>query len=329
MAYLRSNILLKSALLVLSLLNLSGCFSDPKTPLRIGVNPWPGYEFLFLAEEKGFFKELGLNIRLVEFNSLSDARRAYEREQLEGLCTTVIEVLQALDQSTRLPRIVRVVDYSHGADVIIGRTEMSDGAALRGKRVGVELGSLGVFILARALEKYQLKLSDVRALSMDQLSIGEGLVDGELDAAVTYPPTSVGLLKRQDMKVLFSTSEIPGEVLDVIAVDQAIIKSRRKEVEKLLRAFDRAVLYSLSNKEESYRIMAARERISPQEFQEALESGIRMVSAADQPNYLRPGGNLQRIVDKTDRILRETGQISAPINTGAIIEPAFYPGEKG
>ena len=38
---------------------LSACGESPPPPLRIATNPWSGYEFLHLAEERGYFAEEG------------------------------------------------------------------------------------------------------------------------------------------------------------------------------------------------------------------------------------------------------------------------------
>jgi ABC-type nitrate/sulfonate/bicarbonate transport system substrate-binding protein len=66
---------------------LAGCGSNEK-PLRLGLNAWPGYEFLHLAEVRGFYKQRGVDVQLVEFGSLSDARLALERDQVDGLQAT-------------------------------------------------------------------------------------------------------------------------------------------------------------------------------------------------------------------------------------------------
>ncbi|MEY4582651.1 MAG: hypothetical protein RL701_7354 [Pseudomonadota bacterium] len=84
-------------------------------PLRIGINPWPGYELLFLAQEKSYFRDAEVDVRLVEFNSPIDERYAYERGQLDAWAATLVEVIQAGDQSEPAPQIIQVIDYSKGA----------------------------------------------------------------------------------------------------------------------------------------------------------------------------------------------------------------------
>ena len=67
---------------------------------------------------------------------------------------------------------------------------------------------------------------------------------GEIDAAVTYPPVSINILSDTKAVELFSTAEIPGEV---IAVEAEVIDHNPDEVEKFLRAYLRAIDYSDPN----------------------------------------------------------------------------------
>lgn len=243
-----------------------GCAPEKPTAWRIGINPWPGYEFLYLAQEMGFYRDAGLDVRVVEFSSLADARRAYERGQINVIATTVIEVLQIREHSPRSPQIVQVVDYSNGADLILARPGLTNAASLRGARIGVELASLGVYVLVRGLEQGGLGLADVQPVSMDQLSMGDAFRKGELDAVVTYPPASIQLLRDTKASTVFTTAEIPGEVLDVIAVEAELNTRRPGDVARLLRAYHRAIAYARQHPAEAYRIMAGRQGITPEEF---------------------------------------------------------------
>lgn len=240
----------------------------------------------------------------------------------------MIEVLQVREHTPRSPQIVQVVDYSDGADMILARPGISSVAGLRGARVGVELASLGVYMLARALEQAGLSLADVEQVSMDRSTMQDSLARGNLDAVVTYPPTSVQL--RRDGKAIasFSSADIPGEVIDVVAVERDVNEHRSRDTAALLRAYHRAVAYAARHPEEAEIIMAEREGISPAEFREALTRGIRLVSEADQAAYLQPGGRLSAVVDNSDRVLRQSGQISGPDRRSDVLTASFIPGAR-
>ncbi len=301
-----------SLVLVSALLSLAACSPEPSTSLRLGICPWPVDDFLYLAEQKEFTHDEGLDLRIVEFSSVSDARRAYERGKIDALAATVVEVLQIRDDSTRSPQIVQVLDYSDGADVILARAGITNLAGLRGARIGMEPASLSGYVLGRALEKAGLSLADVKPVSLVQLDLHEAFRRGELDAIVTYPPASLALMRNGRANKIFSTAEIPGEVLDVIAVEADVITKRSKDVAALLRAYHRALVYARENPADAYRIMAERENITPEDFHLALKDGIRLLSDSDQATYLRPDGKLAAVIDTSDRLLRQSGQINGP-----------------
>lgn len=316
----------KPLLLFLALLSLVSCSEKKPEPLRIGTNAWPGYEFLHLAAAKGFFEEAGVDVMLLEFSSLADCRRAYERGQLDGMACTVIEVLQARDQSRRSPQIVQVVDYSDGGDVILGSGAIQSGKELRGKRIGVELASLGVYVMARGLEELGLDMESVEVVSTDQLSMEEALKNGEIDAAVTYPPTSIRLLREPGVQVLFSTKQVPGEVVDVIAMEKSVCDSRQGDVQAVIHSFNRAVKYARQHPDDAHAIMAKRQGITTQEFSEILSDGIVMVGADEQSEFFKPGGKLEQVVERSDKVLRKTGQLDGPDRRVGIVRAEFVSG---
>ncbi len=311
------------AFALLSLLaGLAGC--SRHEPLRIGLNIWPGYEFIFLAEHLGYYREEGVDVKLIDFSSLGDARRSFERGQIDGLGTTVVEVMLAAEAAANPLKIVTVVDYSDGADVILARPGFPDLASLKGRKVGVELGSLCVYVLARGLEQTGMTLADVVTVSKDQASMEADLRAGLLDAVVTYPPTSVEILKDPAIQTVFSTKKTPREVVDVIAFGEKTITQRPKDVAAVLRAFKRAQDYYVTHKAEALQIMAKREGVSPEEFELALTDGMRVVTAADQAAYFS-GGGLKTVITRTGQVLTQTKLLGQSKPAEAYMSDRFVP----
>ena len=287
-----------------------GCAKNPGDPLRIGINMWPGFEPIYLAQEKGFFREAGVEVRLVEFGSLSESRRAYEGGKLDGMAGTIIEVLMARDVAARDLRIFRIVDFSSGADRIVAGSGIRSMADLRGKRVGLELASLGIYILARALETEGMTLADVKPVSRSQRAMCDALLAGELDAVVTYPPESARVLRDARFREVFSSRQIPGEVVDVLSLDGAILRHRPGQVAAFNKALDRAMDYLKQHPDEACRIMGEREDVPGPEFERLLGEGITLVPPGEQAAYLGGGGKLRPVVDRVARSLLEAKLIS-------------------
>lgn len=277
-------------------------------PLRIAINPWPGYEFATLARELGYFEEEGVRVRLVELSSLGDCRRAFERGQVDGFFGTVVEVVHAEKQSARTPRVVMVTDTTNGADVILARSGIGTVPDLRGLRVGVESASLNVYVLARALEINGLAWSDVTAVHVAAIDMPHALASGQVDAVVTYPPMSIEILREGLGTKMFCSGEIPGEVIDLLAIDSAVMRERAGQIEAFKRAFFRAQEYARRHPEHAYAVMAARQRITPEEFAATLADGIVLLGPAEQERYLGDAGRLPALMAMTRRVLETAAE---------------------
>ena len=283
-------------------------------PLRLGINPWPGYEFLYLAEVNGYFKEEGLNIELKQFSALEDVRNAFENHSIDGMCTTLVELLQAKANSGKQGRVTLVADYSNGADDIVASQSINSVQQLKGKKVGVEAKSLGVMMLARALQLNGMKPEDVDVLYLDQLSMETAFKAGTIDAAVSYPPKSIEMAKTG--RRIFDSSKIPGEIIDVVSFDEATLSSHPGLQAALQRVWTKSLNFAKQNPVKAHAIMAKREGITPAEFADAL-NGLKLIDAAAQAAYFAPGGALERTIGFTIQTLQQSKDLMGDVGPAA------------
>ncbi len=273
--------------LMASLLLLGGC-SDQSNDIkmRIAINPWPGYEFLFLAQEKGFFEEEGLNIELIEMASLADVQRVYVQGRADGIASTMIEAVQAAGITQEPLSVVLIPDYSNGGDIIVANSTIKSVKDLKGKRVGAEIGSLGMFILSQALTREGLSLKDVDIINVEQLNAENSITNNEIDAIVTYPPYSTAIMKHSEYTEIFNTSDIPGDVIDTISIRKSALTEHNPDwPKKFNKAWDKALQYSQKYPQESYQMMADREGISRADFADAL-TGLKLQTSKESQRAL-------------------------------------------
>jgi NitT/TauT family transport system substrate-binding protein len=270
---------------------LGACSEAPSEPLRVGINPWPGYGALFLAADKGFFADEGIDVELVELSSLSDVRRAFERGQIDGMASSLVEVLEAARNGARKPVIAMMADYSNGADVVLARDGVSDIASLKGQRIGLEAGTLNHFILARALAKDGLSLGDVQIVNMPQLAMADAVATQRVDAVVSYPPISTEIMRGGLVSKIFSSKEIPGEVADVVSFEREVVVRRSAEIDGFVRAWGHAVAFIEEHPQEACEIIGRYIGMSASEMAEVFQD-IEVISADRQAEFLRPSGPL-------------------------------------
>lgn len=310
-----------AALAALSSL-LAGCGAPAPREIRLGINFWPTDEFFHLAAEKGIFEEDGLRVRLVEFSSLNDSRRAFERGQIDAVTATLSEAIVAAAEIGEPPAIFGVQDYSDGGDMILAKAPSASMADLKGKRVAVELGTVNMYVLARALELAAMTEGDVIQVPMDQMSMPAAFEKGEIDAAVCYPPASAAILKMEGAVRVFDSSRIPGEVVDILMARAEDVEKRPEDYAKLLRGYERAREMLEARPEESLRIMADREGVTPEDFRLSLETGLTLVPLSGQAEFLAPGGKLEGALTRNQAILRAAGKIGREFPPAAFLAPA-------
>jgi len=267
--------------LIVVALALSGCVREAEPPLRIGTNVWIGSEPLYLARD---LKQLDREVvQLVEYPSASEVSRAFRNQAIDGMVVSLDELF-VLAADGLQPKVVVVVDVSHGADVVVGRAGMRAMKDLRGKRVAVESGALGAFVLSRALALNGMQASDVKIVRLESNEHPAAFEQGHVDGAVTFDPYRTQMLGA-GAHTLFDSSQIPGEIVDLLAVRASVLEKNPQAVQALLTAWFKALEYLQREPQDAAARMAVREQITGEQFLQALE-GLRIPSRADNLKML-------------------------------------------
>ena len=255
---------------ICAVLIFSGC-GQPQPPLRIGANVWPGYEPMYLARSLGY---CGVDkVQLIDFSSSSEVIRAYRNGLIDVAALTADEALQASEGEAG-HRIVLVCDFSDGADVLLAKPDIQSLADLKGRRVGVETTALGAYVLGRALERGGLSSDDVQVVPVPLLEHESAFKSGAVDAIVTFEPHRSRLLASGARK-LFDSSQIPGEIVDVLLTRKNLADSQRRDLDALISGWFRALDYLQKKPSDAAARMAVREAVTPEEFLASLQ-GLKL-----------------------------------------------------
>ena len=285
--------------------------SRQRPQLAVAITTWPGYEYFYLAEQEQLGRPYGLQLKVLQYSSLVDQRQAFERGDVPALATTVPEAI-AICQETpqRCPLLVLVLDESRGADRIVGRAQLSGPQQLRGRRVGLERSVLGEYMLVRSFGASPPSLSQLRLQFDGPTALVKDLQAGDLDAIVTYAPHDTPLLSDPRFRVLFSSRSIPGEVVDVLAVDPAFAQRYPEDVKALVQTWWAARRFAFDNPAQAIALMAQRQQITPEEFR-ASEHGLNYPGPAAQNRLMTPGGPLSRSITQMSALMQASGGLHA------------------
>ena len=312
---LKSLCILAGAVLLLA---VSACSREPETALRIGTNVWIGSEPLYLARELGHLDPAV--VQLVEYPSASEVLRAYRNQAIDGMVISLDELF-GLAVDGLQPRVILVVDVSHGADVVVGRPGMKTMQDLKGKSVAVESGALGAFVLSRALTLNGMQASDVNVVHLESNEQPKAFEKGTVDGAVTFDPYRAQFLQA-GAATLFDSTWIPGEIVDLVAVRATVINKQPKAVHALLAGWFKATDYMKVDPRDAARRMGIRQQTTGEQFLEA-QKGLHVPTREENLKML--GGSKPELAVSGRRLM--TLMVDAKLlRAGLDIEGVLAPG---
>ncbi|MBW8327757.1 MAG: ABC transporter substrate-binding protein, partial [Thiobacillus sp.] len=104
--------------------------------VKIGVSDWPGWVAWYVAEQKGFFKKHGADVKLVWFASYTDSISALSAGQVDGNSQTWSDTMAPLAKGIALKTIL-VNDNSAGNDALMVGPKIKSLKDLKGKKIAL------------------------------------------------------------------------------------------------------------------------------------------------------------------------------------------------
>ena len=302
---------------------LLGAAAAEAEPLKLAHSTWVGYGPLFIAQEKGYFAEEGVEVELVNMEDVKIRFPALAAGKIDALVTTVDTMLNFLSEDQSY-RYLFALDDSRGGDGIVARKEIKTIADLKGRTVGYTEGSVSQFFLGVLLKQAGLRLSDVKSQNMTAGDAGAAFVAGRLDAAVTWEPWLTRGKQAPHGHLLVDSSATPGLIVDVAVTTPEKLEARRADLQAVYRAWIRAVEFQKANEKEADEIMARGVGgwlEDPAVFKET-RAGIGYYDRAMNEAYFgtpdKPGQIVETITNAIE-LGREIGQFKVEVDPVSLI----------
>jgi NitT/TauT family transport system substrate-binding protein len=183
-----------------------------------GWEPW-GYmtEAGILAKHA---KKHGIKIEVTLVNDYVESINLYTAGKFDACAMTNMDALTIPAVGGVDSQAVIVGDFSNGNDGII----MKKGGSvkeLKGRTVNLVELSVSHYLLARALDLNGMSEKDVKTVNTSDADIAALFTSDANGAAVTWNPPLAQARKAPGAKLVFDSSKIPGEILDLMVVKTA------------------------------------------------------------------------------------------------------------
>jgi NitT/TauT family transport system substrate-binding protein len=266
-----------------------------KGPLRIAYSDWPGWVAWEIGIQKGWFKEEGVDVDFKWFEYVP-SMEAFSAGKVDAVTMTNGDALVTGSSGSKSVGIL-MNDYSNGNDMVVAKPGIKNMAALKGKKIGVEVGFLSHLLLINALKSVGLKDTDVELVNVPTDQTPQVLKAGEVSAIVAWQPNSGQALKEvPGSKAVFTSKDVPGLIYDLLYVTPKSLSERRDDWKKVAKVWFRIAdfIKKPENMDEASKIMAARVGLSADQYK-ALMSGTFFLDLKGNLEHFKKGDTLMSL----------------------------------
>jgi len=288
--------------------------AEPLEKITFGVETSILPSAVWVAENKGYFQEEGLDVRIKEFGSGRTALATMLNEgNLDMVTVAQTPVMfNSFDRDDYV--IIAAMVYSDNDVKILARQDkgIKSPSDLRGKTVGITNGSTGHFFLGLFLTHSGLMLSEIETIDIEASELPQALADGRVDAISTWEPHIYNAKKLLGENAVLIQPRGGAKIFreDFYFVpNRNFMENNPETLKRFLKAIEKAEEFIQKNKEEAINIVSQRLKIDKElvlsvwddfEFQLILDQTIlitledearwaidnNLVDATEVPNYL-------------------------------------------
>ncbi|MDY6881059.1 MAG: ABC transporter substrate-binding protein [Desulfatiglans sp.] len=280
------------------------------------VNPDHGP--LYIALEKGYFKEQGLDVHCIAPSNPNDPPKLVAAKKADIAVSYQHQHSLQVEQGLPLVRIATLVATPLNALVTLKESDIKDISDLKGKTVGYSIGGFETVLLKVMLARQGLGLEDVRLVNVN-FSLSPSLFSKKTDAVI-------GAFRNFELNQMDIEGK-PGRAFfveehGIPPYDELILVAHRDRIKepmfrKFVDALEGAVQYLVNHPGESWEAFIKgrkdlNDELNRRAWQDTLPRFALRPGALDRARYLRFA-----------RFLKEQGMIQKipPLDTWAVELP--------
>lgn len=143
-----------------------------------------------------------------------------------------------------------------------------------------------------------------------------------VDAVITFEPEKTKIL-QQGAHTLFSSAEIPNEIIDVLVVRKdAIAKIGEQQILAFLKAYNRALSDILQNLPAHYEFLNQRTRIAAADIARVYTE-IHIPTVGEQLEFVENKTQISALIDQINQVLLQQGILKSPCRCQTLINPRY------
>jgi len=172
---------------------------------------------------KKWADKYGITVDIVQINDYVESINHYTAGEFDGCSMTNMDALSIPSAGGVDTTALIIGDFSNGNDGIVLK-EMDNLPDIKGQNVNLVELSVSHYLLARALDAVDLKESDITVVNTSDADMVAAYSTADVTAVVTWNPLLSEIDAMPGANKVFDSSEIPGEIIDIMMVNTETLK---------------------------------------------------------------------------------------------------------
>jgi NitT/TauT family transport system substrate-binding protein len=198
---------------------------------RVGWSHYTGWEPWAYAQQSGILKKWAdkykIEIELTLVNDYVESINLYTSGKFDACAMTNMDALTIPAVGGVDSTVIIVGDFSNGNDGIVLKNG-KDVKALKGRSVKLVEYTVSHYMLARALEMNGMTERDIKVVNTSDADIAAVFASDANAATVTWNPPLQQVRNAKGATMVFDSSKIPGEIMDLMVVKTKAPDSLKK-----------------------------------------------------------------------------------------------------
>jgi NitT/TauT family transport system substrate-binding protein len=212
-----------------------------KPSFTIGWSVYVGWNPYYYLNKSGILRKwadkYGVAIKVQRFD-YAPSLDAFVSKNIDACVMTNMETLDMPAAAGIDTTAIIVGDYSNGNDAVLVRRDLTL-AQIPGKQVMLVEKTVSQYLFERAMaiNGFGDQLRKVRYLNTSDSDIAAAfLADSSKDVVVSWKPLVSLIARGKGVKMVFNSSQIPGEILDLLVVRTDVLKRSDGSGQKFAKA---------------------------------------------------------------------------------------------
>lgn len=189
--------------------------------IYVGWMPWDVIESQKIMDK--WAKKYGINVEIVQINDYIESINQYSAGEFDGCVMANTDALGIPAAGGVDSTSLIIGDFSNGNDVVISKDAKSI-KELKSTTVNLVELSISHYLLARALELNGMSERDLTVVNTSDADMVSAYTTADVSTVVTWKPQVSEILAMPKANNLFNSSNIPGEIIDLMVVNTDTLK---------------------------------------------------------------------------------------------------------